>query len=75
MKIPIGISVLNAGIDLVFSLNPPLGEIPLDKCDECGKRIAKDLQICRACFKIYKANRKRLADEALEELKGIKGPV
>lgn len=36
----------------------------MDKCDECGKRIAKDLQICRACFKIYKENREKLAKEA-----------
>ncbi len=38
----------------------------MDKCDECGKRIAKDLQICRACYKIYLVTRKRLADEARE---------
>ena len=41
----------------------------MDKCDECGKLIAKDLQICRDCFKKYNENRKRLEAEALEALK------
>ena len=41
----------------------------MDKCDLCGKRIAKDLQICRACYKKYLANRVKESKEALEALK------
>lgn len=41
----------------------------MSTCDECGKRIAKDLQSCRACYKTYLAKRKVLEAEALEALK------
>ena len=47
----------------------------VDTCDECGKRIAKDLQICRACFKKYLEKRKKLEAESLKEIKGNVGPV
>lgn len=53
----------------------------MDKCDECGKRVAKDIQICRACYKKYLAYREKLEKEAREEcaralgLKGSEGPV
>lgn len=47
----------------------------MDKCDVCGKRVAKDIQICLSCFRKYKENRKKLEAESLKEIKGNVGPV
>ena len=41
----------------------------MSTCDECGKRIAKDLQICLACYKKYLANRVNVSKIALDECK------
>jgi len=47
----------------------------MSTCDECGKRVAKDIQICRSCFKKYLEVRKKLEAEILKEIKGNVGPV